>query len=185
MDEEEIQAKFDLFGLSIDASIDELERSFRELCALYSERSLATYSLLDETERKEKIKSLHNAYNQILQFRRHSTFVVKDLEAEKEIHAPAPESICIDVDMQQMPGLFLQQSRRAKGLTLQDVAERTKVGLHLLQSIEEQHYDILPVSVYLRGFLKQFARMVNVPDVEALVDSYMALYHSYKALEEN
>ena len=56
MDEESLQASFDCLGLNVDASLDEVERSFLELRNLYSEETLATYSLFDEADRQEKLQ---------------------------------------------------------------------------------------------------------------------------------
>ena len=180
MSEDSLQASFDFFGLSDDASIDEVEKSFRELRNLYSEGSLATYSLLDDADRQEKLAALRKAYDRILQSYSHTP----DSEVDPERGAgPFPAEslkVNIDADLQQMPGLFLQQSRKALGLSLQDVATRTKVRASILQDIEEQRFDFLPAPVYLRGFLREFARMVNVPDADALIDAFMARYKNDK-----
>ena len=179
MDEESLQASFDLLGLSDEDSLDEVERSFLELRNLYSEESLATYSLLDDAARQEKLDALRKAYERILQSRSHAPDIVEDLEQEQAF-ASEPARVCIDADAQQNPGLFLQQSRQALRLSLQDVAARTKVRSSLLQGIEEQRFDFLPAPVYLRGFLREFARLVKVPDANALIDAFMALYENEK-----
>lgn len=181
MSEDSLQASFDFFGLSHEASLDEVEKSFRELRNLYSDGSLATYSLLDDADRQEKLAALRKAYDRILQSYCHTP----DCEVPPERGAGpfAAESlkvISIDADLQQMPGLFLQQSRKALGLSLQDVATRTKVRASILQDIEEQRFDFLPAPVYLRGFLREFARMVNVPDADALIDAFMTRYKNDK-----
>jgi cytoskeletal protein RodZ len=95
-----------------------------------------------------------------------------------EPSATEPSGVCIDADAKLQPGLFLQQSREALGLSLQDVAERTKIRSSLLQGIEEQRFDFLPAPVYLRGFLREFARMVKVPDTNAVIDAFMTLYEN-------
>ena len=180
MSEDSLQASFDFFGLSDDASIDEVEKSFRELRNLYSEGSLATYSLLDDTDRQEKLAALRKAYDRILQSYSHTTDSAVDPERGAGPFPAEVLKVNIDADLQQMPGLFLQQSRKALGLSLQDVATRTKVRASILQDIEEQRFDFLPAPVYLRGFLREFARMVNVPDADALIDAFMARYKNDK-----
>jgi len=179
MDEESLQTSFDVLGLGDGASLDEVERSFLELRNLYSEESLATYSLLDDAERRDKLEALHKAYENILQERSQASDDAADLEHQDTL-APEPTGVCIDADMQQNPGLFLQQSRQALRLSLQDVAARTKVRSSLLQSIEEQCFDFLPAPVYLRGFLREFARLVKVPDVDALIAAFMVRYENDK-----
>jgi hypothetical protein len=179
MDEKELLISFDRLGLSPDASIREVERAYRELCELYGEESLATYSLLEYAERQEKLESLQTAYDRILQSRLYrKPAAADDLSVVNGLVRPEVVSriICVDADPDQNPGIFLQQMREARGISLREVAERTKIGSYQLQGIESQRFDILPAPVYLRGFLKEFARVVEVADVEALVDSFIVLY---------
>jgi hypothetical protein len=176
MDKKSLQESFDCLGLNADATMIEVEKAFHELRTLYSAESLATYSLLEDTDRQEKLASLQEAYARVLQSHLHTPIVVVDLESEEEPVAAVSQIVSINADPRQRPGLFLQQTRKARGLSLKDVAERTKVSSSHLQNIEEQRFDVLPEPVYLRGFLREFARMIKVPDAEALVDSFMALY---------
>ncbi len=177
MAEQALQASYERLGLSPEASTREVERAFRELRDLYSDDSLATYSLLEYADRQEKLESLQDAYDQVLQSRLRATSETADRTlVVDEKHLLSDRLVCVDADPQQMPGLFLQQMREAQGLSLSDVAERTKVGSFQLQSIEEQRFNALPAPVYLRGFLKEFARVLEISDIEVLVDSFMALY---------
>jgi cytoskeleton protein RodZ len=180
MEEERLQKSFDLFGLTQEASMEEVERAFRKLLTLYSEESLATYSLLEDCDRQEKLELLHDAYNRILQYRQHATIGGIDTKRALEIYNNETQMLCIDANYQQNPGLFLQQVRKAWALSLQDIAARTKVSVYILQSIEEQRLDALPVPVYLRGFIREFAKMVKVPDADALVECYLALYKNHR-----
>ena len=176
MDEEALQASYDRLGLSPDASIREVERSFRELRDLYGDESLATYSLLEFADRQEKLESLQDAHDRIMQSRLLSSHGDGAAIVVDEQHLLADRIVCVDADPRIMPGRFLQQMRETRGLSISDVAERTKVGSFQLQGIEDQRFDVLPAPVYLRGFLKEFARVVDAPDAEILVDSFMALY---------
>lgn len=178
MDEESLQASFDCLGLSIGASLDEVERSFLELRNLYSEETLATYSLFDEADRQDRLEALQNAYERILQAYAETPENEASLAQNEEPPVAEPIRANIDADLRLSPGLFLKQSRQVLGLSLQDVAEQTKVRSSLLRSIEEQRFDFLPAPVYLRGFVREFARMVRVPEINALVDTFMSLYES-------
>ncbi len=185
MDEKELLISFDRLGLNSNASIREVERAYRELCELYSEESLATYSLLEYADRQEKLESLQTAYDRILQSRLYRKPAAEvDLHVVNGLVRPEVVSrmICVDADPDQNPGVFLKQMRETRGISLQEVAERTKIGSYQLQGIENQRFDVLPAPVYLRGFLKEFARVVEVADVEALVDSFMVLYQNDRNL---
>ncbi len=176
MEEEGLKKSFDFFGLPLETSLEEVERAFRKLRTLYSEESLATYSLLEDSDREEKLDLLHYAYDRILQFHQHTAIGGIPPKRGLEPYHNETRIFCIDADYQKKPGLFLQQLRKAWALSLQDVAAHTKVSVYILQSIEEQRLDVLPVHVYLRGFLREFAKMVNVPDTDALIECFLALY---------
>ncbi len=180
MNKKALQASYDCFGLKSDASINEVERSFRELRALYNGKSLAIYSLMDEAERQEKLASLQASFDLILQARPQTRTVGVDrLRAVKdEMPSDSGSKVLVDADPKKMPGLFLKQTRMALGISLREVAERTKISSHYLQSIEDQNFADLPAPVYLRGFIKEFARLMNIPDFSTLIDSFMELYQN-------
>jgi flagellar biosynthesis protein FlhG len=179
MDDEKLRASFDCFGLTPKATMHEVEKTFRELRNLYSEEALATYSLLEDTERQQKLESLQMAYDQILQFRQQASAAGKDFE-NTETPEASGKMIIVDANPQQAPGLFLKQTRMAGGVSLREVAERTKIGTFHLKSIEEQHFEALPAPVYLRGFLREMTRMLMIKEADALIENFMVLYLSHQ-----
>jgi cytoskeleton protein RodZ len=60
------------------------------------------------------------------------------------------------------PGSVLAAARLRAGLTLNDVAARTRVARPLLESLEAENWDALPAPVYVRGFIKLYAREVGL-----------------------
>ena len=61
----------------------------------------------------------------------------------------------------------LRQAREAAGLTLTDVAERTKIRPGILTDIEADAHDKLPALTYSLGFVKAYARTVGLDPVAA------------------
>ena len=64
-------------------------------------------------------------------------------------------------------GQRLRLAREAAGLTLAEVADRTKVRPGLLSDIEEGAHERLPALTYALGFVKAYARTVGIDPVEA------------------
>ena len=64
-------------------------------------------------------------------------------------------------------GERLRQAREAAGLSLAEVAERTKVRPGILADIEADAHDRLPALTYALGFVKAYARTVGVDATEA------------------
>ena len=63
-------------------------------------------------------------------------------------------------------GLLLRETREAKGLTLNDVEQATRIQSRYLEALEDEEYDRLPGEVYVRGFLRNYARFLGI-DLEA------------------
>ena len=70
-------------------------------------------------------------------------------------------------------GERLARERRARGLTLQQIADSTKIGLRYLEALESEHFDRLPGGVFARGYVRAYASAVGL-DPEATVEKYLA-----------
>lgn len=63
------------------------------------------------------------------------------------------------------PGAKLRAAREAQGLSLQDVATRTRIALRQLEAVERDDYGALPGIPYAVGFARAYARAVDVDEV--------------------
>jgi cytoskeletal protein RodZ len=64
-------------------------------------------------------------------------------------------------------------AREAKGISLDDVSNVTKIGSRMLQAIEQEHFDQLPGGVFNKGFIRAYAKHLGLNDEDA-VTSYLA-----------
>ena len=64
-------------------------------------------------------------------------------------------------------GRFLEQKRKERGLSLEEVEQATKIRKRYLKGLERGDYAILPDAVYAMGFLKTYANYLGL-DGEAL-----------------
>ncbi|WP_375398582.1 helix-turn-helix domain-containing protein [uncultured Sphingomonas sp.] len=62
-------------------------------------------------------------------------------------------------------GERLREAREAGGLTLNDIAARTRVPLRHLEAIEQGRFDAMPTATYAVGFAKAYARAVGLDEV--------------------
>ena len=67
-------------------------------------------------------------------------------------------------------GEKLRQAREERGISLTEVAEQTRISTHYLESIERDDYKPLPGGIFNKGFVKSYAKFVNVDEAEALAD---------------
>jgi len=70
-------------------------------------------------------------------------------------------------------GAFLRKAREAAGVDLRSISQETKIGVTMLGYIEEERLDRLPVAVYLKNFVQQYARFLGLED-ERVARSYLA-----------
>lgn len=68
-------------------------------------------------------------------------------------------------------GARLKEARLAKGYSLDDLQEITKIQKRYLIGIEEGNYSIMPGSFYVRAFIKQYAEAVGL-DAEQILTDY-------------
>lgn len=62
-------------------------------------------------------------------------------------------------------GDILRIAREAQGLSVADIATRTRVPLRHLEAIEASDYSVLPSATYAIGFARAYARAVGVDEV--------------------
>ncbi|HNC42861.1 MAG TPA: helix-turn-helix domain-containing protein, partial [Acidobacteriota bacterium] len=66
-------------------------------------------------------------------------------------------------------GYELKQAREAKGVTLTQLAENTRIGIRFLQAIESDDFKSLPGGLFNRSFIKAYARAVGIDEDEAVI----------------
>jgi cytoskeletal protein RodZ len=70
-------------------------------------------------------------------------------------------------------GRFLREKREERRMSVAEIARATRVPIASVERIESDQFDELPAEVFVRGFLKSYARAVGVAEEEVL-----ALYTS-------
>lgn len=72
-------------------------------------------------------------------------------------------------------GEKLRQAREERGISLSEVAEQTRISSHYLESIENDDYRPLPGGIFNKGFVKSYAKYVELDEQEALLDYSRAI----------
>lgn len=66
------------------------------------------------------------------------------------------------------PGRLLSDARKAKGLSIEQVADQLNFRKGLVKEIEDDHFDRSLPSTFNRGYLKNYAKLVDVPEEDVL-----------------
>src|SRR5512143_4170927 len=65
-------------------------------------------------------------------------------------------------------GRYLHDAREARGIDLRDAAQQTRISLQYLRALEEENFEKLPGDVFVRGFLKNYARFLRLDEAEVM-----------------
>lgn len=74
-------------------------------------------------------------------------------------------------------GPAIKALREQRGMSLKEIADRTKVSARYLEMIEEETFQKLPVRAYLRGFLMLFGKELGC-DTERMASDYLKRYEA-------
>jgi cytoskeleton protein RodZ len=70
-------------------------------------------------------------------------------------------------------GAVLREAREQRGISVEELSRRTKIGVSTLHALESGQTDRLPGGIFVRGFLRAYAREVGL-DSEDIVRRYLA-----------
>jgi len=76
-------------------------------------------------------------------------------------------------------GARLRHERELRGFSLEEVARATRIPLASLERVEADRFDDLPGEVFVRGFLKSYARAIGLEP-----DEILALYGSARRVPQ-
>jgi len=205
------QTHYELLELDRDASGEEVERAYRMAQSTYAPESLATYSLMGEDEAaalRERLELAYEVlsdpasrqrYDEVLDGHEDGVAVEERslLLPSLEQEPPAPEPVRLrapaalpiegftDEEQPDAPydGARLRRARLARGVEVDQVAEITKVNPSYLHFIEEERFDDLPASVYVRGFVTAYARCLGL-DAGLAASSYLERLQQHRSESE-
>ncbi|NVN57009.1 DUF4115 domain-containing protein [bacterium Scap17] len=91
-------------------------------------------------------------------------------------HQPAPDQHASDA----LPGTRLKLEREHQGLSRDEVATQLNLRPSLVDDLERDHYDQIPIAAYRRGYLRAYARLLGM-DEKAIVGQYNAQFGTTEA----
>jgi hypothetical protein len=162
---------WEILGIEPGADIGQVRRAYRHRRSLYEPAALATYNLLDDEEREDMVDRIEDAYRRI---------IGSDPPAAPQAPTPAPKPAVENnavignaPDPVSEPGAHLRFLRSAKGYTLHQIAVETKIGVAILEQIENEDFEALPAEAFVRGHVHQFARELRFPDAYEFAKFYV------------
>ena len=84
--------------------------------------------------------------------------------------------------METKVGEQLKTLRESKNISLKTVSQKSKIGLSLLQHLEADEYDRLPNKIYVLGFIKTYAAILNV-DEKPLIAAFESNFQTKEPVQ--
>lgn len=194
----EEESYYQTLELDASANAQELARAYRRLKEIYSVDSPAVYGAYSLSEIEALQRRFEDAfatladperrrlYDEMLQAHaegraplRMTAPLVPLPSVEADAEEPAREDVAelatADADY---TGALLRRIRIARNLTLDELEERTKIARYHVRALEDEKWDNLPASLYVRGFLTNLARELRIPAARVL-ETYFPRLRAY------
>jgi cytoskeleton protein RodZ len=68
-------------------------------------------------------------------------------------------------------GLHLKHERELRGVSLEEIAESTRIHIRYLEALESNEFDDMPGEVFVKGYIRSYARVIG-SDSEEMVNVY-------------
>ncbi|NIQ39136.1 MAG: DnaJ domain-containing protein [Proteobacteria bacterium] len=204
---------YEILEVSPDASQVEIREAYEQAKKIYNQDSTGIYSLLEENEIEQLSMLIEEAYQTIgnENTRREYDRTLGRDEAEGArsadssfyLHIAEPRAALYPDETKspksdqrelieemisqsgfEYSGPALKKIREALGLSLGEISTRTKVSRANLDFIETENYVHLPAFVYLKGFVTEYAKCLDLDPLRVLED-YVNRYRQWERQKEN
>ena len=81
-------------------------------------------------------------------------------------------------------GTELKRERELRGITLQEIADATKINIRYLRDLEEDRLENLPGTFFLKGIIRSFAKYIGLDENTILNSYYESELHREQKPEE-
>jgi len=188
------QTYYELLEVGRGASTEEIRMAYRREKEIFSSTSIAIYSLLEPEELKRINATIDEAYRVLTDERLRSEYDRKlnglgekgfsgeplETSAIREVHPvqEEPGGIAFPNGFR-FTGASLKGIRESMGIDLKVISKKTKINRQHLEWLEEERFENLPALVYIRGFIMEYARVLNL-DPYRVVDSYLRSFYQWQ-----
>lgn len=103
--------------------------------------------------------------------------LASEAEIEPVVRLPetdAPASMGPSVATGSGCGNVLKAARESQGLSIHEVSSQLRLGIKQIQAIEQDDFDKLPQPSIVRGFIRNYARLLNI-DVAPILEAYQRI----------
>lgn len=194
----EEETYYELFDVAPTTSFEDIRRANRHVREIYAPDSVVVSGLYTRERLDELHRRFDEAYGVLMDAAKRKAYdqmlFPDGMPSASILGESAP--VTIDSPPRERPpmpelssetqftGQVLKQVRESKGIDLRDISERSKIGMNYLRAIEGDIYHKLPATVYVRGFLVEYCKVVGL-DTDRVLESYLEQYRHGRAASES
>lgn len=169
---------YSVLGIGRSSNDEEVRRAFKRQREIYATGGLATSSLLDDDElaiAQGRVDEAHDTLLDPVRRRAYdlSTFADPDADRPEARAVPRPalaaEQLMLQSELAreigpdtEFTGPLLRKVRESQGIEIAEISSRTKISKAHLVALEEESYEGLPATVYVRGFVTELAKYLRL-----------------------
>lgn len=194
---------YDILEIDPHCPQHEVTAAYEKAKSTYSTDNTAIYTVFSQQEARELMTLVEEAYavlgNKTLRslydekvsqsLVKHKHVSYDSLLTESKVHAPKIETPSYHkmefeadpafekeiAECQQWDGAFLRKIREYRNYSLERLSEITKISAYYINAIEKMDADNLPASVFVRGYVSQISKVLNLNEKQ-VCSSYMSLF---------
>ncbi len=187
---------FETLELSTNATPDEVTEAYQRLKEAYSPELISMSSpvgyAIEKKRRQDMIGGIEAAYRSLQRLFAKEAPARPEEIAAREDEPPPVEAVGPDAaetgpvaaerplaDIADFSGQTLKEIRENLNISLEWIYEETRIRIPTLENIETENFPDLPPEVYVKGFVKSFARCLSLDPI-ATVRIYMEKYHEWQ-----
>ena len=176
----EEQTYYEILELSSSATAEEIQRAYEQAKKAFSQDSSARYPLLHEEDPQKIRSAIEEAYRVLMDEAQRKDYdqshllIFSDEPKGDELPRLPFTEISVEFDKETFRGKALKQVRERMGIDLKTISEETRIKVKILEWIEEEALEKLPPVVYLKGFLRAYARFLGL-EVQKVIEDYLTL----------
>jgi len=169
---------YEILNIVPSASLADIERAYKKAREVYSPNSPALYSVFTPHEAKELARLIEDAYTVLINphSREQYDFRIspkKEVVSRKKAEPITPLAQYMHFETDEnfenqissttdFDGAFLKKIREYKNVTIPTLSEKSRISKTYIKAIEDENFDKLPATVFVRGFIDQYAKLLKL-----------------------
>jgi len=190
---------YDLLEVAPTASFEDIRRANRRIRDIYGAESVAISGLYDPAALEAVHRRLDLAYTTLMDAAKRKEYdqelfpegvpsppppvtgpltpAARPAQPASEVTPAARPPMPAIGPRTEYTGPLLRQIREALGIELREITERSKIGMSFLVALEAEQFGKLPATVYVRGFLSEYARILGL-DSKQVIETFLTRYRA-------